>query len=79
MFIDFHTHILPGIDDGSASVEESIELLKAEAAQGITKVVATPHFYANYDSPERFLERRAKAKVLLDEEIKKINIGFTNM
>ena len=42
MFIDFHTHILPGIDDGSASVEESIELLKKEAEQGITRVVATP-------------------------------------
>ncbi|MBR5310943.1 MAG: capsular polysaccharide biosynthesis protein [Oscillospiraceae bacterium] len=71
MFTDFHTHILPGIDDGSSSLEESIDLLKKEAEQGIKRVVATPHFYANYDSPERFLERRAKAKALLDEEMKK--------
>lgn len=71
MFTDFHTHILPGIDDGSSSVEESIELLKMEAAQGITHVVATPHFYARHDTPEHFLEKRAKAKALLDEELKK--------
>lgn len=71
MFIDFHTHVLPGIDDGSASVKESIEILKAEAAQGITHVVATPHFYANHDSPENFLEKRAKAMEILSEELKK--------
>ena len=71
MFTDFHTHVLPGIDDGSSSVEESIELLKREAEQGIKRVVATPHFYANHDSPERFLERRTKAKALLNEEMQK--------
>ncbi|MBR3611446.1 MAG: capsular polysaccharide biosynthesis protein [Oscillospiraceae bacterium] len=71
MFIDFHTHILPGIDDGSASVEESIELLKKEAEQGITRVVATPHFYAQHDTPEEFLERRNKAFIELSEEMKK--------
>lgn len=70
MFIDFHSHILPGIDDGSSSVEESIELLKMEYEQGITRVVATPHFYANLDSPEHFLEKRAKAKEMLDEALK---------
>ena len=34
--IDFHTHILPGMDDGSKSVEESIALLQEEARQGRT-------------------------------------------
>ncbi len=81
MFTDFHSHILPGIDDGSASVEESIKLLEIEAEQGIKRVVATPHFYANHDSPERFLERRANAKALLEkalenrEDMPKIEIG----
>lgn len=69
--VDFHSHILPGIDDGSASVEESIKLLQMEAAQGIRHVVATPHFYANYDSPDRFLRRRAAAEERLREEISK--------
>ena len=33
--IDFHTHILPGIDDGAKSLEESLSLLKMEQEQGI--------------------------------------------
>ena len=68
---DFHSHILPGIDDGSASVEESIALLSMEAEQGIYQVVATPHFYAGYDSPERFLENRDRAEALLRAEMAK--------
>ena len=56
--VDFHTHVLPGIDDGSASVEESLAMLRMEAAQGTRQVVATPHFYAQVDAPKPFLERR---------------------
>lgn len=67
--IDFHTHILPGIDDGSASVEESIALLKMEKKQGIQRVVATPHFYAQHDTPERFLRRRNRAEIMLREAL----------
>lgn len=63
--VDFHSHILPGVDDGSRSLEESLKLLKLEAAQGIRHVVATPHFYPDHDSPERFLRRReASARAL---------------
>lgn len=69
--IDFHSHILPGIDDGSRNVEESIALLRKEAEQGITHVIATPHFYPRHDTPERFLERRAEAEMLLREEMSK--------
>lgn len=61
MTADFHTHILPGIDDGSASVEESLEMLRLSSEQEIRHIVATPHFYANHDHPARFLERREKA------------------
>jgi protein-tyrosine phosphatase len=56
--IDFHTHVLPGIDDGSCNVEESIALLQMEAQQGIRHVIATPHFYANDESVDAFLKRR---------------------
>lgn len=65
MVTDFHSHILPGMDDGSASVEESLEMLRMEAQQGISHVVATPHFYARYDSPEHFLQKREHALELL--------------
>ena len=70
MVTDFHCHILPGIDDGSKSVEESIAMLKKEAEQGVTHVVATPHFYAHHDSPERFLARRERAEKKLREAMK---------
>ena len=68
--IDFHSHVLPGIDDGSRSVEESIAMLQAEAAQGIRHVVATPHFYPHHDSPEHFLEKRREAEEALRREMK---------
>ena len=45
--IDFHSHVLPGIDDGSDSVATSLAMLAEMKAQGIEAVFATPHFYAN--------------------------------
>ena len=59
--VDFHTHVLPKIDDGSSSVKESLEMLQMEAEQGVRRVVATPHFYAQVDSVKAFLERREAA------------------
>lgn len=56
--IDWHSHILPGMDDGCRTVEESILLLKMLKEQGVEKVVLTPHFYANDESVEDFLKRR---------------------
>lgn len=70
---DFHSHILPGIDDGSGSVIESISLLRREAEQGISHVVATPHFYARYETPEEFLRKRDHAEEILRAEMKGID------
>ena len=42
--IDIHTHILPGIDDGAQSWEETLQLCRTAANVGISHVVATPHF-----------------------------------
>ncbi|MBR5020075.1 MAG: hypothetical protein IKY17_00455 [Oscillospiraceae bacterium] len=63
--IDFHSHILPGVDDGSSSLEMSLQMLRMEAEQGIDAVVATPHFYARYESPDGFLKKRDEAEQLL--------------
>ncbi len=59
--VDFHTHILPGIDDGSVSLEQSVQMLKAEKDQGVHCVVLTPHFYPQRDLLESFLQKRAEA------------------
>ena len=67
MPVDFHCHILPGVDDGSRDSHQSLQMLEAEALQGITHVVATPHFYANHTDPDKFLARRALAAEALAE------------
>lgn len=44
---DCHTHVLPGVDDGSRNMEESLAMLALLQTAGATKVVATPHIYPN--------------------------------
>lgn len=60
--IDIHTHVLPGLDDGSGSLEESLWLGRALARQGVKLFAATPHFYATQESPQDFLRRRERAE-----------------
>lgn len=66
--IDFHSHVLPKMDDGSSNVEESIQMLEMLWAQGVKKVVATPHFVANSESIDKFLQRRQKSYEMLCEK-----------
>lgn len=66
---DFHMHVLPGMDDGSRSVEMSIGMLERSAAYGVDTVCATSHFYADENSLAEFLERRQTAYVHLQEAI----------
>ena len=79
--IDFHSHILPGIDDGARNVQTSLAMLTMAAEQQVDVMIATPHFYASRDRIKSFLERREKAWQLLQNEIKedakipKIHLG----
>ena len=55
--IDIHSHVLPGVDDGSQSMEDSLELLAQAAESGVPTLVATPHCnipdeYDNYAGAE---------------------------
>ncbi len=45
--IDLHSHLLPGVDDGSRTVAQSVEVLQAFMRDGITDVAATPHLLAS--------------------------------
>jgi protein-tyrosine phosphatase len=45
LVVDFHSHILPGIDDGARDISESMQLLKALVSSGFQKVITTPHIY----------------------------------
>lgn len=64
--IDIHTHILPGMDDGSGSLEESLAMAKESARQGVRLLAATPHFYATQEDPNSFLRRRERSLALLE-------------
>lgn len=61
IMIDFHTHILPGIDDGSIDIDMTEKMLHMEQSMGVSHIYATPHFYAHRRSIESFLERRNRA------------------
>ena len=47
-FVDIHNHILPGIDDGAKTPDDSITLIQGFSAFGVTKFIATPHIMHNY-------------------------------
>ena len=56
--VDFHSHILPCVDHGSASLEVSEQLLIQAKKAGVTTIVATPHFYASKTNLDEFLAKR---------------------
>lgn len=57
-YYDMHSHILPEMDDGSKSVEMSLEIIDKLRAQNVRNLCFTPHYYTNEESMESFLERR---------------------
>lgn len=59
--IDFHAHILPGMDHGCDDLAMSMEQLKMAAAHKIDIIIATSHFYPHMESVDSFLKRRAEA------------------
>ena len=69
MWIDFHTHILPGMDDGAETVQQSIKMLRMLRKQGVDRVALTPHFYAHRESVDSFLDRRQTAFEQLQKAI----------
>ncbi len=79
--VDFHSHILPNMDDGSRGADMSLEMLKRSFEQGVKRIVATPHFYPARETPDDFLKRRdASAESLRlavegEENIPEIHLG----
>ena len=70
--IDLHTHVLPGIDDGPATVEGSISLARAAAAAGTTTLVATPH--VTWDLPDNDAPRIAAGVEALEAELTRAGV-----
>ncbi len=69
MKIDFHTHILPGIDDGARSPDMAKTMLDKLHSQGVDTVVLTPHYYSHHKPIEDFVAQQREAYHLLRSEV----------
>ena len=67
--IDFHTHILPHIDDGAKDSKMAVQIMENARSQGVTDILFTPHYYGKRRNPVRFLEKRAEAFATLQGKI----------
>ncbi|WP_334196479.1 CpsB/CapC family capsule biosynthesis tyrosine phosphatase, partial [Muricomes intestini] len=71
---DIHCHILPEVDDGSRSMDESIQMLKKQYKDGVRTIILTPHYRKHmFETPEEIimrkfgsLQQRAEEKVSTD-------------
>ncbi len=70
--VDLHSHLIPGIDDGSKSLEDSIQLIKELKNLGFHKIITTPHIMSDYyrNNPDIILSGRDKVR----EELQRLNI-----
>lgn len=59
--LDFHTHLLPAVDDGSRTADESLELMTALNELGFDSAILTPHFYPYKEPLTDFVRRRDEA------------------
>jgi len=69
-FIDIHSHVLPGIDDGAQDERDALEMLRIAANDGICQIIATPHFHyrRGHASPEQIKQAVSKMQELLNKE-----------
>lgn len=70
MYIDFHTHIIPEIDDGAKDVEMSLEMLRCAQENGAETVILTPHI-SSAENFDEFLKKRTQKLGLLKKAMKK--------
>ncbi len=79
-FLDIHSHILPGVDDGAKDMETSLALLEMLKSQGVASVIATPHFYPEEDNAEGYISAVQNAynnlkQELIGKDLPKVYLG----
>ena len=75
--IDIHNHILPNIDDGSKSFEESINILKQAYESGVTDIIVTPHFILGSSYSSKVKDNETILKELKNKlQLENININL---
>lgn len=71
--IDIHCHILPGVDDGARHLEEAVQMARIAEKQGVTGIVATPHFMKGGFSPS--VESVSRACSLLQDALREVGVS----
>lgn len=74
MKIDYHSHILPGLDDGATDLQNSVALVRAMKSWGFEKITCTPHINALYPNKPAEIER---AFMQLQDELARQSINMT--
>lgn len=69
VMVDFHSHILPGIDDGAKDVDMSVKMLETSFKQGIKTILATPHYYKAHNGIDEFIKKRNDSFNILKNKI----------
>lgn len=71
--VDLHSHVLPGVDDGADSIEESVEIARSAVRDGISVLAATPHVRDDYPTQSRMMLR------LVDETRERLRTEGVNV
>ena len=76
--IDLHCHLLPGIDDGPQTLEESIELCRIAVADGVTHAIVTPHIHpGRWENTRQTIEQQCnKLQQVLNQQGILLQLGF---
>lgn len=74
IYLDVHAHILPAVDDGAKDIKSAIAILEMLKEQGVTDVIASPHFYPDTDNAEDFFEITQNAYKELQNEIAALDL-----
>lgn len=74
--VDIHAHVLPGIDDGPGSIDETVALVRAAAEAGIGRLVATPHLRADFPDVhvEELAERLEAVRAAVASEVPEVTL-----
>ncbi|WP_316633662.1 CpsB/CapC family capsule biosynthesis tyrosine phosphatase [uncultured Flavobacterium sp.] len=69
-YVDIHSHLLPGIDDGAKTIADTATLAKSFAEIGVTQFITTPHIshYIWNNSPEIIIKKQQETKLLLKKD-----------
>ena len=71
---DMHCHILPGLDDGSRSMEQTISMLKIAYDEGVRLIIATPHYHIG-----RMMVEQSKIDAAIESITPVIRDNFPDM